>query len=214
MDAMMNWSIYEMRERVAQFGTLMIGLLFAAFSQLFAVQHLTPAPEEPISLSIVAPEVEEQAVVEQVIQMPPPPKPIVEPPPEEVTPVVDAPAPAIQEITPPPVPVVEPPVQMKANPDAENMFAQDVRSRIERKKIYPDAARDLGMSGAVEVQYELDRAGNLLRAEIVSSSGFKLLDKAALMAVKTATYKSFPEDAWLGSGSKVFRTKLVFSINE
>jgi protein TonB len=214
MEAMMNWSIYEMRERVAQFGTLAIGLLFAAFSQLFAVQHLAPKPEEPISLSIVAPEVEEQAVVEQVIQMPPPPVPVVDPPPAEVVPVVDAPAPPIQEVVPPPVPVVEPPVQVKANPDAEYMFAQDVRSRIERKKIYPDAARDLGMSGAVEVQYELDRAGNLLRAEIVSSSGFKMLDKAALMAVKSATYKSFPEDAWLGSGSKVFRTKLVFSINQ
>jgi protein TonB len=111
-------------------------------------------------------------------------------------------------------PKVEPQVQQKGSPDAENQFAQDVRSRIERKKIYPDAARDLGMSGEVEVLYELDRSGNLLRAEIASSSGFKLLDQAALRAVKSASYRSFPEDAWLGSSSKVFKTKLVFSINQ
>lgn len=70
------------------------------------------------------------------------------------------------------------------------------------------------MSGEVEVLYELDRAGNLIRAEIVSSSGSKLLDQAALRAVKSAAYKSFPEDAWMGASSKVFRTKLVFSINQ
>jgi protein TonB len=159
----------------------------------------------------MAPAVAPDRVVEQVIQTPPE-KPVVETP-KDVVPVVDAPAPAIQETVQPPKPA-EPQVQQKGNPDAENLFAQDVRSRIERKKIYPDAARDLGMSGEVEVLYELDRSGNLLRAEIVSSSGSKMLDQAALRAVKSAAYKSFPDDAWLGSSSKVFKTKLVFTINQ
>lgn len=70
------------------------------------------------------------------------------------------------------------------------------------------------MSGSVEILYELDRLGNILRAEVVTSSGYRLLDQAALKAVKTATYKKFPDDAWIGEVSKVFRTKLVFSINQ
>jgi protein TonB len=212
MDMAMSWSFYQRRETTAQVGTVAIGVLILVMSQVIVMQQEAPASEEPISLTIMAPAVSPDKVVEQVIQTPPPPKPMVEPP-KEIVPVTDAPAPAIQEKVQPPKPV-EPQVQPKGNPDAESMFAQDVRSRIERKKIYPDTARDLGMSGEVEVLYELDRSGNLVRAEIVSSSGSKLLDQAALRAVKTAAYKAFPEDAWLGSSSKVFKTKLVFSINQ
>jgi periplasmic protein TonB len=213
MDMTLNWSLYQRRESAAQLGTVMVGLLMLALSQMLVMNYEMPVQEEkePISLTVMAPPVAPDQVVEQVIQTPPPEK-IVEPP-KEIVPVTDAPAPAIQEKVQPPKPV-EPQVQPKGNPDAENLFAQDVRSRIERKKIYPDAARDLGMSGEVEVLYELDRSGNLIRAEIVSSSGSKLLDQAALRAVKTAAYKSFPEDAWLGSSSKVFKTKLVFTIDQ
>lgn len=211
MDATMNFALYEKRESAAQAGTVAVGLLFLAASQMFALHQETPAQETPLSLEIMAPAVAPEQVVEQVIQ-PPPEKPVIETP-KEIIPVTDAPAPALQEVVQPPK-AVEPQVQPKGNPDAENLFAQDVRSRIERKKIYPDAAREMGMSGEVEVLYELDRSGNLLRAEIVSSSGSKLLDQAALKAVKSATYKSFPDDAWAGSSSKVFKTKLVFSINQ
>lgn len=211
MDMAMNFPLYEKRESAAQAGTVAIGLLMLVISQTFAMHQEVPAQDEPISLTIVAPADAPQKVVEQVIQTPPPPKPVVEPP-KEIIPVTDAPAPAIQETVQPPQVVQQ--VQPKGNPDAESLFAQDVRARIERKKIYPDTARDLGMTGEVEVLYELDRSGNLLRAEIVSSSGSKLLDQAAIKAVKTAAYKGFPEDAWLGSSSKVFKTKLVFSINQ
>lgn len=210
MDMAMNWPLYQRRETAAQLGTVTIGLLILVMSQTLAMRQEVPVQDESISLAIIAPAVAPDQVVEQVIQTPPQ-KPVIEPP-KEVVPVTDAPAPAIQETVQPPK--VEPQVQQKGNPDAESLFAQDVRSRIERKKIYPDVARDLGMSGEVEVLYELDRAGNLIRAEIVSSSGSKLLDQAALRAVKSAAYKSFPEDAWVGASSKVFKTRLVFSINQ
>lgn len=146
-------------------------------------------------------------------------------PSREVMPVVDTPA-TTQEKAAVPVasalpkeePVApkheEPKTQRASNGASEGGFAQDVRSRIERKKIYPEAARDLGMSGEVEVLYELDRSGALIRAEVVTSSGYKLLDQAALKAVKSVSYSSFPDDAWIGAGSKEFRTKLVFQLNK
>jgi protein TonB len=212
MNMAMNFSLYQRRESAAQLGTVVIALLMLLVSQTLAMHQDVPVEEGPISLTIIAPAVAPEKVVEQVIQTPPPPKPVVEPP-KEIIPVTDAPAPAIQEVVQPPK--VEQPqqVQPKSSPDAEGLFAQDVRTRIERKKIYPDAARDMGMTGEVEVLYELDRSGNLLRAEIVSSSGFKMLDQAAIRAVKSASYRSFPDDAWVGATSKVFRTKLVFSIS-
>jgi protein TonB len=146
-------------------------------------------------------------------------------PSREVMPVVDTPV-TTQEKAAVPVasalpkeePVApkheEPKAQRASNGASEGGFAQDVRSRIERKKIYPEAARDLGMSGEVEVLYELDRSGALIRAEVVTSSGYKLLDQAALKAVKSVSYSSFPDDAWIGAGSKEFRTKLVFQLNK
>lgn len=218
MSVAMNWSFNRKREAAAQLGTAAIGVLLAVMSQALVMRQDAPVQEEPISLTIMSDAPPEQVVEQQVVQTPPPLQKVIESP-QEVMPVTEAPAPVAAPTPPPVAPVekVEPlpePQVRRSNSAAEGMFAQDVRSRIERKKIYPDAARDLGMSGEVEVLYELGRAGNLLRAEIVSSSGYKLLDQAALRAVKSATYKSFPEDAWSGAGSKVFRTKLVFSINQ
>ena len=211
MDMAMNWSIYHRRETAAQIGTVVTAILILVMSQTIVMSQEEPAQEEPISLTIMAPAVASDQIAEQQIQtIQSPPEKVIEPP-KEVVPVIDAPAPAIQETVQPPK--AEPQVQQKGNPDAESLFAQDVRSRIERKKIYPDTARDLGMAGEVEVLYELDRSGNLLRAEIVSSSGYKLLDQAAIRAVKSASYRSFPDDAWMGASSKVFRTKLIFTIN-
>jgi len=211
MNMAMSWSIYHRRETAAQIGTVVTAILILVLSQTLVMSQEVPVQEEPISLTIMAPVVAPDQIVEQPVQtIQPPPEKVIEPP-KEVVPVTDAPAPAIQETVQPPK--VEPLVQQKSNPDTESLFAQDVRSRIERKKVYPDTARDLGMTGEVEVLYELDRSGNLLRAEIASSSGYKLLDQAAIRAVKSASYRSFPDDAWMGASSKVFRTKLVFSIN-
>jgi protein TonB len=225
MNVATNWSIYQRRETAAQLGTVMIGLFILVLSQTMAMHQEVPVQENPISLTIMAQPVAPDQIIEQPVQTIQPPKPekIVESP-KKVIPVTDVSAPAQARIAAPVSPVLPkenieltnatPQVQRSSNSAAEGLFAQDVRARIERKKIYPDTARDLGMSGEVEVLYELDRSGNLIRAEIVSSSGYKLLDQAALKAVKSAFYKSFPEDAWVGASSKVFRTKLVFSINQ
>lgn len=213
MNGIFNHSFFRNREFAAQAGTLMFGVCLFVLSQTLVMHQDVPLAEEPISLTIAASPDAPQ--VEQPIQQETPPPQKMTEIPKEVMPVTEAPSPIAVPV-PPVVPVEksEPVPVQRGNAAAEGLFAQDVRAKIERKKIYPDAARDMGMSGEVEVLYELDRAGNLLRAEIVSSSGFRLLDQAALRAVKSAAYKSFPEDAWLGASSKVFRTKLVFSINQ
>lgn len=222
MNAAMNWSIDQRREAAAQLGTVMAGLFILVLSQTMVMSQEVPVREEPISLTIMAPPAAPEQIIEQPVQTIQQPQQKKVEQPREVIPVINAPAP--EQVAAPVSPVLPkesieptnaaPQVQHSSNSAAEGLFAQDVRARIERKKIYPDTARDLGMSGEVEVLYELDRSGNLIRAEIVSSSGYKLLDQAALRAVKSASYKSFPEDAWVGASSKVFRTKLVFSINQ
>lgn len=216
MNMPLTLTLYRRREGVARLGTVMLGIVVLIGSQTLVMQHEESVKEEPISLVVISPPIApEQIIVQPVQKMQPPKQKIIEQP-QEVMPVADSPAPALPVLAREnPAPAkIEPQITRNSNGAAEGQFAQDVRSRIERRKIYPDTARDLGMEGEVEVLYELDRAGSLIRAEVVSSSGYKLLDQAALKAVKTASYKSFPEDAWVGSGSKEFRTRLVFSINQ
>jgi protein TonB len=69
------------------------------------------------------------------------------------------------------------------------------------------------MTGTVEVRYVLDRSGRMLDAKVAVSSGYSLLDEAALKAVKDARFAAMPEDAWLGETQKEFRTRLVFSLD-
>ena len=216
MNMPLTLTLYRRREGVALLGTVMLGIVVLIGSQTLVMQHEESVKEEPISLVVISPPIApEQIIVQPAQKMQPPKQKIIEQP-QEVMPVADSPAPALPVLAREnPAPAkIEPQITRNSNGAAEGQFAQDVRSRIERRKIYPDTARDLGMEGEVEVLYELDRAGSLIRAEVVSSSGYKLLDQAALKAVKTASYKSFPEDAWVGSGSKEFRTRLVFSINQ
>ena len=186
---------------------------------------IVPPPVVPEHLSERLPPVIQSHKPEKVVETPKPEK-IIQPPkmeklvelPEKTLPITtQAERVAPVAVTVPKQSVIPEsvvPTVQKSNGVAEGLFTQDVRSRIERKKIYPDRARELGMSGEVEVLYELSRSGKLIRAEIVASSGYPLLDQAALKAVKLASYTSFPEDAWLGENSKTFRTKLVFSINQ
>lgn len=219
----MNGSISQKRETAAQVGTVLAGLFILFVVKTVVMSQEMPVARDPVSLTLIAPPVEQEKIVEKPVQKVQQPKPekSVEPP-RVVTPVIAAPATVkdqpVAPVTAPEENIapshIEPQLKRVSNGVAEGVFAQDVRSRIERKKIYPDTARDLGMSGEVEVLYELDRSGKLLRAEIVSSSGFNLLDQAAIRAVKSASYQGFPQDAWIGANSKVFRTKLVFSINQ
>lgn len=223
MSAVMQVNFYNSREWTAKLGAVSLGLLILFLSQHLVMHEELVRVEDPISLTIVAPPEKPLPIIEEPVkQSPPPPKVerVVEHP-KVIAPISEVPAPVAVPV-PPVKPVIQAPVKevkvappvLQSNAAAEGMFAQDVRTKIERKKIYPDTARDLGMSGGVEILYELDRSGNLIRAEIASSSGYKLLDQAALKAVKSANYKKFPDDAWIGESSKVFRTKLVFSINE
>lgn len=227
--------LYGNREFVAQSGTLLLGALVVFSASNLAVRHDLPASVEPIRISLAEP---------PPVVKPPQLPPVVEPPPQVVPPKLPTPTPkppvprqeplpaatpvaATPSPTPSPVSLPDLPVApaaklipekieapLRSNGAAEGRFAQDVRARIEKKKVFPDTARDLGMSGSVEIVYVLDRAGKLIKAEIAASSGYPLLDQAAVRAVRSSAYAPFPEDAWVGEKQKEFRTKLVFTITD
>lgn len=143
----------------------------------------------------------------QVPEKKPTPKavPVKQPTPEKPM----APAPT----NPVPAKPVAPPAPA-SNPSHEAAYISQVRTQIERHKIYPALARKLDMSGTVEVAYTLNRQGQLVGVQIVKSSGSDILDKAALQAVRSALFPTIPEDAWRGDAQKQFRTSLVYSLSD
>lgn len=68
-----------------------------------------------------------------------------------------------------------------------------VLARIQAAKHYPWVARRRRMQGVTRIFFRLSRAGKLLWARIARSSGFTILDKAAVAAVRNAApYPGFP----------------------
>jgi len=69
-------------------------------------------------------------------------------------------------------------------------WAAQIHNAIERKKFYPKGTR---ARGRVMLQVSVAPNGRLLNASVTKSSGYGVLDRAALMAVKRARFPQAPE---------------------
>jgi protein TonB len=74
-----------------------------------------------------------------------------------------------------------------------------VRNHLEHFKYYPGSARRRGIIGDVEVAFQLDAKGRAGMLKILSASGYRILDDAALETVRRA--QPFPA----ASGAFQFR---------
>jgi len=118
---------------------------------------------------------------------------IVEPP-KEVEPVPETEPELEPESEPEEVPeyteeevaeeVIEvPPVAKEPAVDFSSVI-QGIRKKLIQKKIYPYAARKKGIQGIVFILLKLDEHGYLIELRITQSSGYKILDKAAVSLIK------------------------------
>jgi TonB family protein len=90
-------------------------------------------------------------------------------------------------------------------------FFDVVRSKIESQKSYPISARDARIEGRSGIRITILKDGKLEAAEIVDSSGYAILDNAALLSVRNAApFPPIPE----GTGRDRIRMHiyLVFKI--
>ncbi len=82
-------------------------------------------------------------------------------------------------------------VEKKERNKKENNSGKNNRTEIIRGKIsnylleieYPPLARHMGMEGRVIIRIYVDHNGNLSRKELIKSSGYALLDTAAMKGV-------------------------------
>lgn len=68
-------------------------------------------------------------------------------------------------------------------PDLSHVF-DALRERIVQKRVYPPVARKRGYEGTVVVLITLDAGGDLSALVVAESSGYKVLDKAAVALIK------------------------------
>ncbi len=85
---------------------------------------------------------------------------------------------------PPPAPIIAPSIAGTATPGIPN--APQMKSRI--RPIYPPGARLRGEEGSVTVRATVNSSGKTQSAEVLRSSGFPALDKAAVNAVRRARF--------------------------
>lgn len=88
------------------------------------------------------------------------------------------------------------------------LFTGQVRQRIARARHYPRIARRRGMEGQPVIDFTLDKRGRLTKVDLAQTSGYRLLDRAALEAVHNgAPYPEIPPPLKIDS----FQFKLPIS---
>jgi len=91
------------------------------------------------------------------------------------------------------------------NIEAEKARNVVVRQRLEHFKHYPASARRRGIEGAVDVSFRLNAQGRAENMQLVSGSGYGILDDAAMNTVRRA--EPFP----VTQGSYRFRLRFTRS---
>jgi TonB family protein len=67
-----------------------------------------------------------------------------------------------------------------------NVYTTKIRQMIANAKTYPSKARDKGKQGKALVSFQIGKGGEIIKILIENSSGHKVLDEAARMAVSNA----------------------------
>jgi protein TonB len=68
-----------------------------------------------------------------------------------------------------------------------------IKRQIELTWNYPNEAQRKGITGELTLRFQISRDGNLMNVRLINSSGYSVLDEAALQAVKSAApYYPFP----------------------
>lgn len=156
---------------------------------------LPPAPAPPPPPPVPQPEPPPPQPVPQPSPKPPPPKPAPRrkrPPPKIVKPV-EAPNPETASVQYPAAPAPSVPAPRAPSADAMASFDSKVRAAVEAAVRFPYAAEMMRQYGRARVEFDY-RDGAVSSIRLVQSSGFALLDPAALAAVRDARYPPPPPE--------------------
>lgn len=78
----------------------------------------------------------------------------------------------------------QPPVRTAARPGPAARAREQAQQQLNRHVFYPPEAVERGLEGEVKLRLQLDAAGRVIDAAVLSGSGHALLDQAALNAAR------------------------------
>lgn len=153
-------------------------------------------PHAPIETRIIS------AAPPETPPPPPPPMPLL-----AVPPPLYVPPPEVDIAKPPPVQSTAPTVVTTVAPATPAPTAPvrampSIDLAHSSQPNYPPEARQLGQQGSLILQVLVDASGRAIDSKLVQSSGFELLDQAALAGVKTnyrftpGTVDGTPQPMW------------------
>lgn len=74
-------------------------------------------------------------------------------------------------------------------------YLERLKEKIERIWQYPPQAAERGIYGDLYIRFTIDKKGNLVAAELLRTSGYRILDDAAMKALKDAQpFWPLPDD--------------------
>ncbi|MDD2702214.1 MAG: energy transducer TonB [Sideroxydans sp.] len=187
-----------------------VGIVVLAHLSLFAFWLAQPEPPKAA--------INEMSISFANMQMPQadiPPPPEVKPEPkpepkprvvEPEAPVVQEPEPVVEETPPPAMETPASPIQLDAEPDYRADYLNNPRPP------YPLVARRMGYQGKVVLNVEVLAEGRAGEVTLQTSSGYDILDKAALQTVKT--WKFSPAKRFGQPVTQWFLVPIKFSLEE
>ncbi|PKU26224.1 TonB family protein [Telmatospirillum siberiense] len=156
-----------------------------------------PKPPEPEPPKALPPKPEPAKPVSQKMQAKPEMRKPVPPPPVSARtappPGLVSSAPSDFAEPPPPAPVEAPPVRSAAKAEAVDLFQAQARAAVQAALRYPNAARVRKLVGQSRIGFDY-RDGQASNARIVTSSGYDVLDEAAIAALNNAVLPTPPPD--------------------
>jgi protein TonB len=187
---------------------IVVGIVALAHLMLFVFWLAQPEPPmvavNEMSISFANVQMQQADVAPQPEIKP---KPKLEPKPRVVEP--EAPqssAEPVEELATPPVETPPSPVQLDAEPDYRADYLNNPRPP------YPLVARRMGYQGKVVLNVEVLAEGWAGEVKLQSSSGYDILDKAAMQTVKT--WKFSPATRFGQPITKRFLVPIKFSLEE
>jgi protein TonB len=185
------------------------------------VEKLPPKPEEkpeekPVVKKVKIPETPllpspaQKKMVEAPTEVKPVEPEVTPSEPVETLPVIAKVAPREIEIEKPAPPVVKPaPAPVVERSGLSAAYRHTLEQKIQKNLRYPRLARDRGIEGVAFLEFVMDYEGELLNTpRIIRSSGFAILDREAILAVRRAA--PFPK---LPQGMRVGRLTLTMPLS-
>lgn len=102
-----------------------------------------------------------------------------------VVPAAVAPAAPVQAVAPV-APEVAARVPARSNAQAQNQWRSTLDAALRKDKRYPTTARRMRQEGTVMVQVVISASGEVVSCSVAESSGFSVLDNAAMQLVRAA----------------------------